>query len=368
MDSSYEIVNGTDLPSPSLVYYAGRIATNLDRALAMAGGPSRLRPHVKTHKTREIVGMALSKGITRFKCATIAEAEMVAQCGAPDVMLAYPLVGPSIARFIRLVERFPASRLSAIADSPAPVRALSAAAVERGLRVELLLDLDTGLHRTGIPAGAEAVELYRLIASSKGLVARGLHVYDGQNHQSDLAERKAAAEACYVAALGLRDELVTLGLPVETIVMGGTPTFPCYARHAEVELSPGTCFLQDAGYSASFPDIDFEAAALLFTRVISVNRRASSFCLDLGYKAIASDPAGSRGKIWNIEGAEAILQNEEHWVFRSASLPEVGMEVYVQPTHICPTSALHAKVHVVNGKGRWYTEWDVVARDRALKI
>jgi D-serine deaminase-like pyridoxal phosphate-dependent protein len=368
MDQSYRIANETDLPSPSLVFYEDRIARNLDKSLVIAGSPHRLRPHVKTHKTREIVALALGRGVRRFKCATIAEAEMVAQCGADDVMLAYPLVGPNIGRFLRLVERFPRTRLSAIADEPGPVRTLSEAASERGLRIELLLDLDTGLHRTGVPVGKEAFELYELISASKGLVARGLHVYDGQNHQSDLGERTKAAAACHAAALELRDDLLARGHSVETIVMGGTPTFPCYAGYPEVELSPGTCFLQDAGYASSFPDLDFEAAALLFSRVISVNRQASSFCTDLGYKAIASDPKGSRGKVWNIEGAEALLQNEEHWVFRAPILPEVGMPVYVQPTHICPTSALHAKVFVVNGGGRWYSEWKVVARDRFLEV
>jgi len=371
MDTSYRISNSAELPSPSLVFYEDRIARNFDKALAVAGSPERLRPHVKTHKTREIVLMALARGITRFKCATIAEAEMVAGCGAPDVMLAYPLVGPSIARFLNLMERFPATRFGAVADAAAPIKALDEAAKARGLRAGLYLDLDSGQHRTGIPAGDEALGLYKLIAASKGLAARGLHLYDGQNHQSDRAERQRAVDACLAPALELRDRLLALGLPVEGIVAGGTPSFPCYALHPGLELSPGTCFLSDWGTQRSYPDLDFEAAALCFSRVISVNRANSSFCLDLGYKAIASDPdKKDRGVIVSVEGAEPLLQNEEHWVFRldGRPLPEVGSEVYVHMTHICPTSALHAKVFVVNGSGRWYTEWQVAARDRRLTV
>jgi len=152
--------------------------------------------------------------------------------------------------------------------------------------------------------------------------------------------------------------------------MGGTPTFPCYARHHDVDLSPGTCFLQDWGYMSSFPDLPFEPAALLFARVVSVNRKALVFCLDLGYKAIASDPQGIRGVIWNLEGCVPVLQNEEHWVFRvdAQKLPEVGQEVYVFPTHICPTSALHAKACVINAESRWYADWAVSARDRILGV
>lgn len=370
MEESYVVRNSADLFSPALLYYEDKIRRNLKKALEIAGGPKRLWPHVKTHKTREIVMMAMEQGIRQFKCATIAEAEMLATCGAVDVLLAYPLVGPNVARFLRLIDRYPATRFSSIVDDAGAIRALSKAAVAHGVRADVLLDLDTGLHRTGVEAGDEAVQLYCQIATSEGLRPKGLHSYDGQNHQHDLSERTAAAEACYQATMDLRQRLVSKKLPVETIVMGGTPTLPCYARHHEVDLSPGTCFLQDWGYASSFPDLAFEPAALLFARVVSANRRALVFCLDLGCKAIASDPQGARGVIWNLEGCVPVLQNEEHWVFRvdAEKLPVVGQEVYVFPTHICPTSALHAKACVIDAERRWYSEWKVVARDRTLGV
>ncbi len=370
MEEYYRVRNCENLFSPTLLFYEEKIRRNIAKAREIAGGPQRLWPHVKTHKTREIVLMAMENGIRQFKCATIAEAEMVAMCAAADVLLAYPLVGPNVARFLRLVDRYPATRFSSIADDPGAIRALSQAAVEHGARIDVMLDLDTGLHRTGVEAGDEAVQLYRTIAGSEGLRARGIHCYDGQNHQRDPAERAAAAEACYRTTMDLRDTLVAKKLPVETIVMGGTPTLPCYARHHDVDLSPGTCFLQDWGYISAFPDLPFEPAALLFARVVSVNAKASVFCLDLGYKAIASDPQGTRGVIWNVEGCTPVLQNEEHWVFRvdSERLPKVGQEVYVLPTHVCPTCALHAKACVVNAENRWYAEWAVLARDRTLGI
>src|SRR5947209_19989211 len=84
--------------SPGLLFYRDVIRQNIDRLIARVGDPRRLRPHVKTHKTREIAQMQLQAGITKHKCATIAEAEMLAQVGAPDVLIAYNLVGPNCAR------------------------------------------------------------------------------------------------------------------------------------------------------------------------------------------------------------------------------------------------------------------------------
>ena len=145
----------------------------------IAGGPARLRPHVKTHKLAPLVRIQREHGITKFKCATIAEAEMTAAAGALDVMLAFPLVGPSIERLIELQRRFPETRFSSIADDQGSVRALGAAAARAGLVIEVLLDIDCGMHRTGLPPGDDAARLYRLIAETDGLQAGGLHAYDG---------------------------------------------------------------------------------------------------------------------------------------------------------------------------------------------
>ena len=125
----YTVDNVADVPSPALLVYPERVAQNIRAALRIVGDARRLRPHLKTSKMSEVVRMHLDEGITRFKCATIAEAEMAARAGAPDVLLAYQPVGPNVARFVRLVQAFPATRFAAIVDDTAMVDALSAAAV-----------------------------------------------------------------------------------------------------------------------------------------------------------------------------------------------------------------------------------------------
>src|SRR5262249_9599481 len=158
----------------------------------IAGGPGRLRPHVKTHKTREVARLELDAGITKHKCATLAEAEMLAGCGAPDVLLAYNLVGPNCGRMAKLARAYPQCRFAVVADHPVPIRELSDAMSPTGQKVDVLLDLDIGQHRTGVAPGAAAVALYELIAKLPGLRPGGLHIYDGHNHQENLAERSAA--------------------------------------------------------------------------------------------------------------------------------------------------------------------------------
>jgi D-serine deaminase-like pyridoxal phosphate-dependent protein len=373
MDLEYLIHDTSRIFTPALLFYKDIIRRNIQEAIAIAGSPARLRPHVKTHKTREITEMELEAGITKHKCATIAEAEMLAGCrGVTDVFLAYNLVGPNCGRMARLVRAFyPTCRFCVQADHAAAARALSEAMAEAGTKIDVLIDLDVGQHRTGIAPGAEAVELYELIDELPGLRPGGLHVYDGHNHQESLAEREAAVRQQLEPVFALRSTLEKKGLTVPRMVMGGTPTFPVYAKmdHPGWECAPGTCFLHDHGYGSRFRDLSgFKPAALLLTRVIS-RPTANRMTLDLGYKAVASDPpAGKRCVLLNVPDYEPVLQNEEHFVIETPAAGQFqpGDEVYAVPTHICPTSAMHRQALVVED-GEITESWEIVARDRMLR-
>ncbi len=240
-----------------------------------------------------------------------------------------------------------------------------------GLTIDALLDIDTGQHRTGIPAGDQALELYRLIADTPGLRPGGLHVYDGQNHQKSLAERRVAVDACWQPVAQLVERLRAAKLPVPRIVAGGTGSFPIFAEKLDpaIELSPGTIVFHDAGYGEMFPDLTFTPAALVLTRVIS-RPTAERVTFDLGYKAVASDPpAGNRLVIPDLPDAKAVLQNEEHLVIETSQAATIqpGNEYLAIPRHICPTTALHKQVYVVKG-GNVIGTWNVIARDRQLTI
>lgn len=296
MDSRYRIADTSQIITPALVVFRELLEDNLRRMIEIAKRPERLRPHCKTHKTREIARMELELGIVKHKCAMFAEAEMLASVGIKDIFLAYNLVGPNVRCAVEFVKQFPEVTLSVTADHPRGIASLGEALDTAGCRVDVLLDINVGQHRTGVPVGSHAAELYRQIAATRGLNPGGFHVYDGHQHQLSRDERRVAVLAEFDKVRAFRDNLVASGQTVPRMVCGGTASFPIYAEIDDptIELSPGTCVLNDVGYSEHFPDLVFPPAAVMLTRVVS-RPAADRITLDLGYKAVASDPpAGQR--------------------------------------------------------------------------
>ena len=364
----HHVANIDEVASPALLVYPDRVEANIRKMLEIGGGPERLRPHVKTHKLPEIVRLQQSFGIQKFKCATIAEAEMVAQCGAREVLLALQPVGPNGRRLIELIRKFPSTRFATIGDDPANLRRLAEQARASGVTIEVLLDLDCGMHRTGIPPGSAALEVYQLIARFPGLSPGGLHAYDGHLHQADPTVRRNAVHAAMGPVHLLRQMLVEAECVVPRVVAGGSPTFPIHAADRSVECSPGTCLLWDAAYEAKLPDLEFHCAALVLTRVVS-KPDGDRLCLDLGHKAIASENPHPRVRLLELPEAVPVMHSEEHLVIETPRAAEfaVGDVLYGVPQHVCPTVALHAQATVIRS-GRADAQWTIVARDRTLTI
>ncbi len=375
----YEIDEAEQLYSPALVLYRDRLEANLRRLLAIAGGPERLRPHVKTHKMARVIELQREAGINKFKVATFAEAEMVASCGPSDILLAYPLVGPNVRRFAELLRAYPDCQFRAVADDPTPVGALNAALEVAGLRAEVLVDLDVGMHRTGLPPSDYAMELYRQVASCSCLSPGGLHVYDGQIIAADPAERARQSAEVFRPVEVLRQRLVDAGMPVPRVVCGGSPTLLHHAGHPDRELSPGTVLFWDSGYQSRMPDLGFVPSVAVLTRVISKPSVASLVtsphsastglvCLDLGYKAVASENP-TRVVLPEVPDAKIVQHSEEHLVIETelAQKLPIGRTLYALPWHICPTVPLYDKAHIVEN-GRIVEEWPVTARNRVLTV
>lgn len=371
MDPRYHVADTSQIITPALLIFREQLVANLQQVLQIAGAPARLRPHCKTHKMRDVVLLQLEMGITKHKCATIAEAEMLADCGVRDIFLAYNIVGPNIGRVVAFLQKYPGVKLGVTADHAGPLAQLGHAASAAGVTVDVLLDIDSGQHRTGLTVGPEARELYAKIAATPGINPGGFHVYDGHQHQKTREERRTAVMTEFNKVLAFRDELQQAGLTVPKMVCGGTASFPIYAELTDptIEFSPGTCVFNDAGYSEAFPDLVFQPAAVILTRVIS-RPTPDRVTFDLGYKAVASDPpAGKRLSLPEIPDAEQVLQNEEHLVIKTAHAAEFqpGDETYAIPRHICPTSALHREVFVISN-GELKERWPVTARDRWITL
>jgi D-serine deaminase-like pyridoxal phosphate-dependent protein len=380
----YEIRNIGELDTPALVVYPDRVRENIRRAIGMVGDASRLRPHVKTHKSPAVTRLMLGAGIRRFKCATIAEAEMLAMEGAPDVLLAYQPVGPKAARLARLVGKYPGTQFSCLIDHPDAATEMAGVFHAAGLRVPVYIDLNVGMDRTGIAPGPEALALFELAVGLEGIDPVGLHVYDGHLRDGDPLVLKQKCDAAFGLVLELRDAIGGLELRGKIasppdgagrgrrldIVAGGSPTFPVHAgRAAEIQCSPGTFVYWDKGYGDQFPNQPFTPDALVVTRVISL-RGDARLCLDLGHKSIAAENELVR-RVFFLNGPElrAVGQSEEHLVVEAGPGHgyRIGDVLYGVPYHICPTVALYERVVTIEG-GVTSGQWMNSARDRMLTI
>lgn len=364
----YKIKNEDDVISPSLLVYPDRIEKNIQKMIAIAADVNKLRPHVKTYKIAEIIELQLKYGIRKFKCATIAEAELLANCNVKDVLLAIQPVAKNIHRFFELLLKYPNVQFSTIVDNKETIQTFSSIAKEKNVHVHLWLDINNGMNRTGMPAGESAVELYQLINNSHNLVARGLHAYDGHIRDTDVNVRKSRCDDAFSEVANLKKKIESMGMKVPVIVAGGTPSFPIHVKRKDVEVSPGTTLLWDEGYSQLFPDMKFLHAAVLVSRIIS-KPKEDYLCLDLGHKSVASEMSFPRVKLLNMDNTQQISHSEEHLVLSStdADRYKIGQLVYAIPMHICPTVPKYKEVQIVENNLITNT-WQIKARDKKITI
>ena len=362
----YELHNINTVDTPAVLVYPDRMRDNILLLKETVKDVQCLRPHIKTSKMVEAVQLLQEEGISKFKCATIAEAEMLGMAGAQDVLLAYQPVGPKADRLLNLVEHYPDTRYSCLVDNNASAVAIAAlfAAAQRVMPV--YVDLNVGMNRTGIAPGDAALALYKELLHLPGITPLGLHVYDGHLHDEDPAIRREKCNAAFAPVQQLAEAITDSWAPAPRIIAGGSPTYAFHAEREGVECSPGTFIFWDWGYRQHLPEQQFEYAALVVTRVISVID-GEHICADLGHKAIAPENSQPRVHFLNVPDAQLMGQSEEHLVIKvpDSSLYPVGTVLYGVPLHICPTIALHERVGVVEGNN-CIDYWKVIARDRKI--
>ncbi len=366
----WTLENPETVDSPALLIYPERVKENIALLLSMVGGLAQnLRPHIKTHKAREPILLMKAAGIQKFKCATIAEAEMLASCGVTDILLAYQPVGPKLDRYLKLVRHYPESVFSCLVDNLDAAGQIAAAAAGKDLTMNVFIDLNVGMDRTGIEPGEAALHLYIDAGRLKGLHVIGLHAYDGHIHDHDPLLRKEVCDKAFEGVAAMKSALLEKGLPAPVIVAGGSPTFPIHAKRGGVECSPGTFVYWDKGYGDLLTDQPFLHAALLLARVISFPGD-STICLDLGHKSVsAENPLGNRVHFLNAPGLKPVSQNEEHLVVEAGAGHSfrIGDLLYGVPFHVCPTIALYERGFTIED-GQITGEWKTIARDRSIGI
>jgi D-threonine aldolase len=365
----FHISNANEVDSPALLVFPDRVKANIQTAIKMIGDVNRLRPHVKTHKCAEVVQLMIDAGITKFKCATIAEAEMLGMQKATDVLLAYQPVGPKLQRFIALIKKYPATQFSCLTDNMVAAAAQSNAFTEAGLQVPVYIDLNIGMNRTGIGPGAEALELYKYCSTAAGIIIKGLHAYDGHIRDMDFAAKKKNCDDAFAMVESLATKIESAGLSKPIIIAGGSPSFSVHCKRENIECSPGTFIYWDKGYSVLCPEQEFVPAAVLLTRVVSLPGE-EKICTDLGHKSVAAENEISKRVFFpEFDFLYAISQSEEHLVLENKSENKFtsGDMLYAIPWHICPTVALYDSVKIIED-GQFIGDWKNIARDRKITI
>jgi D-threonine aldolase len=365
---NYKIKNIGQLDSPTLVVYPDRVKQNIALAIKMVDDVTRLRPHVKTHKSPDVVKLMRTAGISKFKCATIAEAEMLGMCEAPDVVLAYQPTGPKLQRFIKVIKKYPKTLYACLTDNIATAQAQADAFHANQLEIPVFIDLNVGFNRTGISPEA-AFDLYEACLKMHGIKVAGFQAYDGHLRNPDIKIRTEDANTAFKKVEVLKAQILRGGYKEPIIIAGGSPTFPIHAKRTDVECSPGTFIYWDKGYSDLCPEQAFSPAALLVSRVISLPD-ATKLCLDLGHKSVASEnELAKRVTFLNAPELKPIGQSEEHLVVEAGEnhAYKVGDVLYGVPYHICPTVALYERIVTIEN-GQVTGEWRTIARDRVITL
>ncbi len=368
MDDSvreYRIVNEDEITTPALVIYRDRVAENIRRIGEMLGGYERLRPHIKTHKMSRVAKMQLEGGITKFKCATSKEAALLIGVGAADILIAYPVLRKAMQRVIQLKKEHPDVDLKVIVDDMDAVYGLSKSCAEAGVNLGVMIDLNTGMDRTGVYSPETAVALARRIDELPGLSFEGLHAYDGHVSDPRAEVRRQETLKAIEKAIGIKGLIEREGLAVKTLVASGSPSFEFNAQVPEVdEVSPGTWIFWDSGYEEKMAG-RFRWAALVLSTVIS-RPGPDLITLDAGSKAISPDtPAPHFRALGLPEDVEFVVRSEEHQALRlprGTPVPSVGDVLYLVSRHICTTINLFDEAHIIDGEGRFIETWPVDGR------
>lgn len=340
---------------------------NIQQAIVYAQGVEKFRPHVKTHKMLEVAKMQMDAGINKFKCATIAEAEMLGMAGAQDVLIAYALQGPKIDRYLQLIEKYPNTNFSSLVDNIGNVKLLNQKFKDQKRTAHAYFDINNGQDRSGI-SPKEARLLFISMKAMSNIHIDGIHCYDGHIRMSSLDDRIKQSMKAFKKVEKLQEHLEKKLERDVTVVAGGSPSFSVHSRFHDVQCSPGTWIFWDQRYGDDYKEQAFNKAAVLATRVISQIDKYH-YCLDLGHKSVASEFPFPRVCFTNDLKCEQISQSEEHLVIKckAKNALEVGQTLTAFPYHICPTVALYDFVNVVKD-GAVTEQWEVIARNRKITI
>jgi len=338
-----------DVSTPALCVDVDALERNVATMAAFfRGRPCALRPHVKAHKTPAIARLQADAGATGFTCATVREAEVLARHGFEDLLVANEVLDPTkVARLRAVAER---ARVTIALDSREGLDLV------RDLPLDVLVDVNVGLPRCGVPPGA-ALDLARAVAGTR-LRLRGVMGYEGHAMAiADPAERARVALDAMAVLLDVARAVRADGLPVDVVSAGGTGTYDVTGTIAGVtEVQAGSYALMDTAY-ARF-GLPFAEALRCLTTVVSVHGRLA--VLDAGLKALAIDHGNP--ELPPDVAASVLFLSDEHasLAIGDGFRARPGDRMWLRPSHVDPTVNLHDRLYAIRGDE--VDVWPVEAR------
>ncbi|MFZ5916752.1 MAG: DSD1 family PLP-dependent enzyme [Chloroflexota bacterium] len=351
-----------ELDTPVLCVGLPAMEANLARMAAFfAGRPASLRPHIKTHKCPALAHRQMAAGAIGVTCAKLGEAEVMAQAGIDDILIANQIVGrPKVTRLVELAAR---TRVMVAVDDAANVAELDAAAQARGVCLRLLVEVDIGMGRCGVQPGEPALALARRVGQSPGLRFEGLMGYEGHTVMiPDFAERKQRAEAAMRLLLETRDVIQADGLAVHIVSGGATGTYDITGDYPGVtEVQAGSYITMDTQYR-EVVGIDFAYAMFAVAQVVSTPRPGVAI-VDAGLKTLTRDfglPLVAEPAGWRL-----VRLSEEHGFLERDGGPalRIGDRVRIWPNHGCTTANLHDALLAVR-EDRVEAVWPIAGRGK----
>lgn len=355
------------LSTPALIVDLDALERNIETMAAFGRRTGMaLRPHAKTHKSAQIGAMQLAAGAVGLSCAKLGEAEVMAEHGLAPLLITAPVIGSeAIRRLAALARRSPG--LGVVVDHPANLAEI--AGTLAGTRLTVFIDIDPGLHRTGVASAADALALARAIAAHPHLDLGGVQFFSGPTqHIEDYEARRCDVEAKTRNLASIVDVMADAGFAPPIISGGGTGTHALDAAAGVMtELQVGSYVFMDDQYAAcalySERPNPYGTALMIETRVISANW-PGLVTVDAGLKASTGSVDPPRVLAGAPTGSTYAYRGDEHGAILlppDCPTPPLGAMITLATPHCDPTVNLHAMFHVVRGE-MLIDIWPVTAR------
>ena len=357
----YIIQDIQHIKTPHLLVFRDRVERNLARVksylenIAPNSGFRHLCVHTKTNKSSLITKMMLDVDITSFKCG-LNEIDMVAQTGATDIFIAYPLLLQDVLHLVQLMHQFPDTHFHVQISSKEHAHILRHVTKNQEVCWRYFLDLDVGMHRTGI-APQEAFSLYSYVSEWDNFQLSGLHGYDGHIHDKDAQRRNEKAQHAMQLLVDVYSFFKKHNVIVPRVVVAGSPVFQqdFAILHDKinadtlVQVSPGTFIYWDSCYENILPR-KFEFAAVILAQVVDLGSD-NRITLNLGHKRWAADQGPV--EVFSNTDLRMYSFSEEHTVLQHLADQQfkIGDYVLIVPRHICPTVNLFEEFTLIDENG-----------------